>query len=602
MAKTEIAVAELVWNLIAGRKGNIGRVTYFPQKPAFGYENGCMESSLERSTPESQGISSGHLASFLRELGRTEGTDIHQVLVARHGQVICECGYGSYPAGLWHASYSLCKSITGMAIGMLVQEGALKPTDRVIDFFKKRHLLNVLRQKDITVENLLTMTSCVAFNESGILSGDDWVRGFMESGLMGTPGRDFQYNSMNTYLLSAIVTEVTGETMMEYLRPRLWEPLGIAKVFWETCPMGITKGGWGLFLRPEDAAKLGMLYLQRGKWKDKQIISEEWAEQSCRKHSTPQPEMGNYGYGYQMWMAGKEGSFNYNGMLGQNVVVYPDNGLIVVTNAGSRELFQNCRLMGVVRKYFEEGFEAQKSLPENPREQAALYRTIQELGGGQRGPGLIRRGGWRRMQASSARKEMWTKQGGGCGEALCWRGIRFLDGKWYEMQEDSVGLMPLLMQVMHNNYTDGIRRVGFSARKGRFYLGIQEGEEINWMEIGFSHAVATDVSFHGEIYRLGIKGEFSKDEEGRLVLLLDFAFLEEACRRKGRMYFDNNGMEIRWDETPGKDVIMDGLGLFTDMEGKMGILMNAVRESGGVDVFRILVERTIQPVCRGVQI
>ena len=68
------------------------------------------------------------------------------------------------------------------------------------------------------------------------------------------------------------------------------------------------------------------------------------------------------------------------------------------------------------------------------------------------------------------------------------------------------------------------------------------------------------------------------------------------------MYFDNNGMEIRWDETPGKDVIMDGLGLFTDMEGKMGILMNAVRESGGVDVFRILVERTIQPVCRGVQI
>lgn len=599
MAKTEIAVAELVWNLIAGKKGNTGRVTYFPQKPAFGYENGCTESSLERATPESQGISSGYLASFLRALGQTEGTDIHQVLVARGGKVVCECGYGAYPAGLWHASYSLCKSITGMAIGMLAQEGMLKPTDRVIDFFKKRHLLDVLRQKDITVENLLTMTSCVAFNESGILSGDDWVRGFLESGLTGTPGRDFQYNSMNTYLLSAIVTELTGETMTEYLRPRLWEPLGISRVFWETCPLGITKGGWGLFLRPEDAAKLGMLYLQRGRWKDRQLVNEEWVEQSCQKHAVPPPEMGNYGYGYQMWMAGKEGSFNYNGMLGQNVVVYPDNDLVVVTNAGSSELFQNCRLMEVVRQYFEEGFTVQEGLPENPGEQAALARTIRELGGSGFGPGRIKKGGWMGTRAREGKR---TKQGAGRGEALRLRGTRFLDGKWYEMQEDSVGLMPLIMQVMHNNYTDGIRRVGFMVKKGRLYLGLQEGEEVNWMEVGLLRPVATDVRFHGEIYRVGVTGEFSTDEEGRLALLLDFAFLEEACRRKGRMYFDKNEVEIRWDETPGKEVIMDGLDLFADTEGRMGLLMKAVRESGGIDVFRILVERTVRPVCRGHQI
>ena len=136
----------------------------------------------------------------------------------------------------------------------------------------------------ITVENLLTMTSGVTFNESGIVSGNDWLGSFLNASVNGKPGTEFQYNSLNTYVLSAIVTKRTGETLTEYLTPRLFGPLGITKYYWETCPKGITKGGWGLFLCAEDMAKLGQLYLQRGKWNGQQLVSEYWIEISTAQH------------------------------------------------------------------------------------------------------------------------------------------------------------------------------------------------------------------------------------------------------------------------------------------------------------------------------
>ncbi len=199
---------------------------------------------------------------------------------------------------------------------------------------------------------------------------------------------------MNTYMLSAIVTELTGETLTEYLRPRLWEPLGITRIFWETCPMGITKGGWGLFLRPEDAAKLGMLYLQKGSWNGRQLVPAEWVEASCQPSAQAPEVMSTHGYGYQLWMGGREGSFNFNGMLGQNVVAYPDMNLVVVTNAGSHDLFQNCELMSVVKKYFETDFNPPETLSEDPAGFSLLCRTVEELEGRRRGFAGIREGGW----------------------------------------------------------------------------------------------------------------------------------------------------------------------------------------------------------------
>lgn len=160
-----------------------------------------------------------------------------------------------------------------------VSEGKLSLDTKIVDVFRKNvSLFGFIRQKDLTVRHLLTMTSGVSFNETGAISGNDWVKGYLEAFCHHEPGTYFEYNSMNTYMLSAIITEITGETMLDYLKPRLFAPLGITWVFWETCPKGKNKGGWGLFLCVEDMAKLGQLYLDGGKWKGQQVIPEDWYE------------------------------------------------------------------------------------------------------------------------------------------------------------------------------------------------------------------------------------------------------------------------------------------------------------------------------------
>lgn len=283
MAKEQFAVAEMVLNMVLGKTGG-SRVDYFPQKPEFPFDV-PYEQAFPRATPESQGISSDLFAALLRELDASRETDMHHFMALRHGKVICECNFAPYPKGFWHITHSMCKSITGMAIGMLVEEGKLKLDENIYDIFSDHiNPFSKIFRPTVTVEHLLTMTSGVSFNESGIVSGNDWLGSYLNSSVNGKPGTEFQYNSLNTYVLSAIVTKRTGETLTEYLKPRLFEPLGITRYFWETCPKGITKGGWGLFLCAEDMAKLGQLYLQKGMWNDRQIVSEYWIEVSTARH------------------------------------------------------------------------------------------------------------------------------------------------------------------------------------------------------------------------------------------------------------------------------------------------------------------------------
>ena len=397
MAKEQIAVAELITNIILGKTDGASRVDFFPQKPKFPFDK-PYEQPFPRATPESQGISSDMLADLLRDLDTSHYTDMHHFMVLRNGKVICEANFAPYRSRIWHVTHSMCKSITGMAIGLLVEEGKLSLDENIYDIFQKKlNTFNKIFRPKVTVENLLTMTSGVTFNESGIVSGNDWLTSYLNSSISGTPGENFQYNSLNTYVLSAIVTERTGQSLTEYLEPRLFAPLGITRYFWETCPKGITKGGWGLFLCTEDMAKLGQLYLQKGKWNGQQIIPEFWVEVSTAKHK--ESIEGTFGYGYQLWMEARPGSFEFNGMLGQNVIVYPDMNMVVVTNAGNNELFQNCVMLNIIRKHFPRNFHPADILPENPCAQTLLNRLTAELENGTHAPQTLpalRKGGWKK--------------------------------------------------------------------------------------------------------------------------------------------------------------------------------------------------------------
>lgn len=603
MAKEQIAVAELVLNMILGKTGGT-RVDYFPQKPDFPFD-AVYEQAFVRATPESQGISSDLFAALLRELDASKDTDMHHFMALRHGKVICECNFAPYPKGMWHITHSMCKSITGMAIGMLIEEEKLKLDENIYDIFPDHiNAFSKIFRPVITVENLLTMTSGVTFNESGIVSGNDWLGSFLNASVNGKPGTEFQYNSLNTYVLSAIVTKRTGETLTEYLTPRLFGPLGITKYYWETCPKGITKGGWGLFLCAEDMAKLGQLYLQRGKWNGQQLVSEYWIEISTARHLKTQND--TYGYGYQLWMEQRPGSFEYNGMLGQNVIIYPDMDMVLVTNAGNKEMFQDCIMLNIIRKYFPVNYHPADVLPENPLSYSLLKRLCGELENGEnnnRSTSL--RGGWKR-NVVSRRKHSDKKYSYRISAAVDRPSdhhsfMRAVSGRTYVMEQQNIGIAPLFVQVFHNNMTDGISEISFTYDAGNFCVSFTEGEVIHKLPVGFGKAADGCVDLHGEHYLVATLGEFARDENDIPVLKLEITFIEECVKRKAHIFFhEDDEIEIRWNETPGKKMILAGLSSITE-ELSGNFLYNSLLGDHNIttELLHRLMEQTIEPAVRG---
>lgn len=604
MAKEQIAVAELVLNMILGKTGGT-RVDYFPQKPDFPFD-AVYEQAFVRATPESQGISSDLFAALLRELDASKDTEMHHFMALRHGKVICECNFAPYPKGMWHITHSMCKSITGMAIGMLIEEGKLKLDENIYDIFSDQiNALSKIFRPVITVENLLTMTSGITFNESGIVSGNDWLGSFLNASVNVKPGTEFQYNSLNTYVLSAIVTKRTGETLTEYLTPRLFGPLGITKYYWETCPKGITKGGWGLFLCAEDMAKLGQLYLQRGKWNGQQLVSEYWIEISTARHLKTQND--TYGYGYQLWMEQRPGSFEYNGMLGQNVIIYPDMDMVLVTNAGNKEMFQDCIMLNIIRKYFPVNYHPADVLPENPLSYSLLKRLCGELENGEnnnRSTSL--RGRWKR-NVVSRRKHSDKKYSYRISAAVDRPSdhhsfMRAVSGRTYVMEQQNIGIAPLFVQVFHNNMTDGISEISFTYDAENFCVSFTEGEVIHKLSVGFGRAADGCVNLHGEHYLVATLGEFARDENDIPVLKLEITFIEECVKRKVHIFFhEDNRIEIRWNETPGKKMILAGLSSITE-ELSGNFLYNSLLGDHNItttELLHRLMEQTIEPAVRG---
>ena len=592
MARVQLAVAEMMLNMIQGKTDGISRVDFHPQKGEYPKEVKYAQPFM-RAAPESQGISSARLSGLLRELGENKKVDLHHLMILRHGKMICECHVAPYRGDIWHIAHSMCKSITGMAVGLLIGEGKLSLDENIYKIFEERMKprKKVFRGV-VTVENLLTMTSGVQFNESGIVSGNDWLGGFLNAPVSEKPGTVFQYNSMNSYVLSAIVTERTGLTLTEYLTPRLFAPLGIKNYLWETCPMGITKGGWGLFLCPEDMAKLGQLYLQKGNWNGIQLIPKEWVLQSVSKHV--ESSEGTYGYGYQIWLESRPGSFEFNGMLGQNVIVYPDMDMVLVTCAGSNELFQNCILLDIIRKYFPNDYHPDERfldarMPGDGSGWYFLNREVRRLNAREsEGAGMrLRRGGWRQSYRYR-HKYLDTSEF-----------LNRIDGHCYSMDPQSIGILPLIMQVMHNNLTEGMRKVAFRYDLGVFWFLFLEGD--NWYQIkaGFQKAEETWIRIHEESYLVGTKAELTYNEDQTLVLKLDIAFLEEAVRRRIKIFFRKEEIEMRFFETPGKDLIMEGLSSVMN-EMNNNLMFGRLKGKKSEELIRVLLERTIEPQAKGI--
>ena len=303
---------------------------------------------LARSTPEAEDVASKAILDFLDAVER-EKFELHSFMMLRHGKVIAEGWWEPYGPELVHTMYSMSKSFTSTAVGFAVAEGKLSVEDKVVSFFpadlpaKISDNLAAMRVKD-----LLTMSTGNEKEPTGtIVKEENWVRTFLAQNIAHQPGTQFMYNSAATFMCSAIVQKVTGKTVLEYLTPRLFEPLGISGMRWETCPRGIDTGGWGLSIQTEGLAKFGQFLLQKGKWNDKQLLPAAWIEEATRFHiqqpgddKPDRPKAKNdwlQGYGYQVWRC-QGTAFRGDGAFGQFTIVMPDQDVVIVMTSENKNM------------------------------------------------------------------------------------------------------------------------------------------------------------------------------------------------------------------------------------------------------------------------
>ena len=292
------------------------------------------------STPEAQGISSKAILSFI-ERAEKEIDALHSFMIIKNGKKVSEGWWSPYAPDAPHVMHSLSKSFTSTAIGLLIEEGKLSLNDKVTSFFPEYVPETPSWQwKQMRIRDLLTMNTGHIEEPTVWFSEGDWVKYFLETEVPLAPGTHFKYNSPATYMLSAILQKVTGEKLVDYLTPRLFEPLQIKKPRWDVCPKGINTGGWGMSITTEDIAKLGQLYLQKGNWNGQQLLSEEWATLATSKQvsngSDPNNEW-NQGYGFQFWQC-RHNAFRGDGAMGQFCIVLPEKETVIAITAGVNDM------------------------------------------------------------------------------------------------------------------------------------------------------------------------------------------------------------------------------------------------------------------------
>ena len=292
---------------------------------------------LPRSTPAAEGISTQAVINMMDSLMALPECDIHHVMVVRHGKVVAELHPAPFRAEDSHTLYSASKTFVSLAVGCAIDENLLRLDDRVMTFFPDKRSIRVSdNMAAMTVRDLLMMASGVKPDWTMRNNSMDWVKDWLAKPVDTVPGSQFQYDSMCTFMLSAIVQRVTGYTVLEYLQKMLFGPMHITVADWETSPDGINTGGWGLRVQAETMAKLGLLLLNKGNWNGEQLISAAYVEAACSRlidggaKETVPPTDGNQGYGYQVWQSKWPGSYRADGAMGQYTVVVPQEDLVVV--------------------------------------------------------------------------------------------------------------------------------------------------------------------------------------------------------------------------------------------------------------------------------
>jgi CubicO group peptidase (beta-lactamase class C family) len=346
----------------------------------------------QTSSPEEQGMDSKELAELvdfgarriLATPGVTLSSMLDSLLVVRHGKIVVEAYYAPYAAGIPYTMNSVTKAIISTLRAIAFKDGLLdSPNHRVLDFFDRRSIANVDDKKEaITVQNLLDMTSGLEWTEP--LNGrpdslfewersPDWVKFILDRPMSSVPGDAFNYNSGNTHLLSAIITKLSGMSVLEYAKAKLFGPLGINDVSWQHDPQGISNGGYGLYLQPRDMAKVGYLYLRDGSWEGKQLLPPAWIDKVSHATVNMTPLETGLRYSNLFWALPDKHVYMAVGHHRQVIMIFPDLDIVAVTTG--RGSFQ----LGELADFISSSVKSDTALPADAASANLLANKIRDV-------------------------------------------------------------------------------------------------------------------------------------------------------------------------------------------------------------------------------
>lgn len=543
--KIDKKAVTLLYKYFLRGESDVRQIPHVPQKTRI--IDSMREKKLPRATPESKGVDSYALLRMLARLENDAAVNMHSVAVLADDSIICEASAPGHDTRACALTHSLCKTVTGIAIGMLVDDGKLSLDDRVYRLLGEKGKDVSTKMKKLTVRHLLTMSTGALFNEIGVVTSLDWVADFFSSGLDFDAGKRFAYNSMNSYMLSSIVREISGMTVSEFLRSRLFSVLGVPDFIWESCPLGTEKGGWGLYISMQTMLKLGTLFINGGKYGNTQIVSEEWINLMKTPHMSVGDDAGGYDYGLHMWVGRDNGACLFNGMFGQNVLVFPDRRIVVATTASNSEMFGKSRMLDIISDTFvsEDTYIKRKK-------QSKVYKMLKK-----KEDSFCRYTGWikpldreRGLRGFILRI---LRRGASPLPAEC----REVADDCYEFADNNSSILPIFVSFMQNSFGDGLKKISFSCEGEEFYVTICDGDDVCRLNVGFYTPRKNVIRIRDEIYTAMAWAEFSEDEDRRRLLKIEIAFPELTSVRHIKIYRDTDGLCVKLSELPGDEVVLE---------------------------------------------
>lgn len=580
MEKWKKRSLELIISLLFGGKKELTVTPYYPQKTEI---CGAEEKYFKRTVPEKKGISSRRIYNMLCELEGDRRANVHSLLVLCGGDVICECSAPGYSVNEWQASHSLSKTVCGMIIGRLVDEGMLSLDTRLVDVFPE------VKYKDkkfplITIEHLLSMTSGVDFAEAGSITESDWTSAFFAARVRFIPGTKFAYNSMNSYILARTAERVTGRSFGSLAEAYIFSPLGIKSYLWEKGPEGTEKGGWGLYMSPESWAKVGYMLLSKGAFNGKMVLSKEWISLSATVKAISPRANGNFNYAYHMWTGRDNGELLFNGMLGQNVWICPKNDIIAVITSGNNEFFQDSPALEIIRKNLggnlddEINYRSIKLVTEKQERFFDCRRWVRPL---EERRGLIYLLG---LKPRATFDNAWTDILGS-----------------YAVTDNNISVMPLILRVIQNNLNNYIEQIELLRRDNNLVLVAYEGGQRLEIIVGLYGYVDNVVELGDEKYIIRALGEAYQDFHGKTEFRIELILPETSNTRMIVIQKRGEGrLSFKFSERPNHRLAENVLKKYREAGGIIAILSDMLERRIGKRELEKMIDNSFSPVIEGV--